>query len=131
VVGGSRGLTPDVRLRYQHTSLRSEATKEEEKMNKYMFAVLLSCSAVYADEFVTYPDGSTAWRNSSGFEYGRSGGASSFNRSGSGAVNPYSGEYYAPAGGGGYVGTRDGTYYAPAGPNGVIDTRTGQFINSH
>lgn len=44
-----------------------------------------------------------------------------------GAINPVTGEYYAPAGQG-YVGTRDGTYYAPAGPNGVIDTRTGKFI---
>jgi len=47
-----------------------------------------------------------------------------------GAVNPVTGEYYAPAGRG-YVGTRDGTYYAPAGTNGMIDTRTGQFIPVH
>lgn len=44
-----------------------------------------------------------------------------------GAVNPSTGEFYAPAGQG-YVSTRNGTYYTPAGPNGVIDTRTGQFI---
>lgn len=47
-----------------------------------------------------------------------------------GAINPRTGEFYAPAGQG-YVGTRDGTYYAPAGPSGVIDTRTGQFIPTH
>lgn len=47
-----------------------------------------------------------------------------------GATNPYTGEYYAPAGQG-YVGTRDGTYYAPAGPNGVINTRSGTFIPVH
>jgi len=47
-----------------------------------------------------------------------------------GAVNPVTGEYYAPSGRG-YVGTRDGTYYAPAGPNGMIDTRSGQFIPVH
>jgi hypothetical protein len=46
----------------------------------------------------------------------------------SGAINPSTGEFYAPAGGGGFVGTRDGRFYAPAGPNGVIDTQTGQFI---
>jgi len=44
-----------------------------------------------------------------------------------GAINPHTGEFYAPAGSG-YVGTRDGTYYAPAGPNGVINTRSGDFI---
>ena len=47
-----------------------------------------------------------------------------------GAINPYTGEYYAPSGSG-YVGTRDGTYYAPAGPNGVVNTRTGEFIPAH
>jgi len=47
-----------------------------------------------------------------------------------GAINPVTGEFYAPAGSG-YVNTRDGRYYAPAGPNGVIDTRTGQFIPVH
>ena len=50
------------------------------------------------------------------------------NRSGSGAINPETGEYLTPSGGGGYIGTRDGRYYAPAGPNGVIDTKTGRFI---
>jgi TPR repeat protein len=54
-------------------------------------------------------------------------GASTFGTE-AGAINPTTGEFYAPAGGGGYVGTRDGRFYAPAGPNGVIDTRTGQFI---
>ncbi|MDD2581900.1 MAG: hypothetical protein PHR66_07900 [Desulfuromonadaceae bacterium] len=43
-----------------------------------------------------------------------------------GAINPYTGEFYAPAGDG-YVSTRNGTYYAPAGPNGVVNTRTGEF----
>lgn len=47
-----------------------------------------------------------------------------------GAINPITGEYYAPSGSG-YVGTRDGTYYAPAGPSGVIDTKTGKFIPVH
>lgn len=49
------------------------------------------------------------------------------NGKGNGAINPNTGEFYAPAGDG-YVGTRDGTYYAPAGPSGVTNTRTGQFI---
>ena len=44
-----------------------------------------------------------------------------------GAINPRTGEFYAPAGNG-YVGTRDGTFFAPAGPNGVTNTRTGEFI---
>ncbi len=44
-----------------------------------------------------------------------------------GAINPRTGEYYAPAGRG-YIGTRDGTYYEPAGPAGVINTRTGEFM---
>jgi hypothetical protein len=43
-----------------------------------------------------------------------------------GAINPFTGEFLAPAGDG-YVGTRDGTFYAPAGPNGIINTRTGEF----
>ena len=47
-----------------------------------------------------------------------------------GAINPYTGEFYAPAGDG-YVGTKDGTFYAPAGPNGVTNTRTGQFVPVH
>lgn len=48
----------------------------------------------------------------------------------SGAVNPFTGEFYAPAGNG-YVSTRTGTFFAPAGPNGVIDTRTGRFVTVH
>ncbi len=44
-----------------------------------------------------------------------------------GAINPYDGTFYAPAGQG-LVNTRDGTYYTPAGPNGYINTRGGQFI---
>lgn len=50
---------------------------------------------------------------------------------GAGAVNPVTGEFYAPAGGGNLVGTRDGTLYVPAGPNGMINTRTGEFIPLH
>lgn len=45
-----------------------------------------------------------------------------------GAVNPYTGEYYPPAGGGGAIDPRDGTYFAPAGPGGVVNTRTGEFV---
>lgn len=48
-----------------------------------------------------------------------------------GAVNPVTGEFYAPAGGGNLVGTRDGTLYTPAGPNGYINTRNGQFVPAH
>ena len=48
-----------------------------------------------------------------------------------GAVNPVTGEFYAPAGGGNLVGTRDGTLYTPAGPSGYINTRTGQFVPAH
>lgn len=48
-----------------------------------------------------------------------------------GAVNPATGEFYAPAGGGNLVGTRDGTLYTPAGPSGYINTRTGQFVPAH
>ena len=48
-----------------------------------------------------------------------------------GAVNPATGEFYAPAGGGNLVGTRDGTLYTPAGPNGYINTRNGQFVPLH
>lgn len=43
-----------------------------------------------------------------------------------GAVNPMTGDFFAPAGNG-YVGTKDGTFYAPAA-GGVINTKTGQFI---
>lgn len=43
-----------------------------------------------------------------------------------GAINPFTGEFLAPAGDG-YVGTRDGTYYTPAGSHGIINTRTGEF----
>ena len=48
-----------------------------------------------------------------------------------GAVNPVTGEFYAPAGGGNLVGTRDGTLYTPAGPSGYINTRTDQFVPAH
>jgi len=47
-----------------------------------------------------------------------------------GAINPYDGTFYAPAGQG-LVNTRDGTYYTPAGPNGYINTRDGQFVPAH
>jgi hypothetical protein len=100
-------------------------------MKKFLFVVAMACSAVHADEFVTYPDGSTAWRNESGYIYGQSGGASTINRAGPGAINSSTGEYLAPSGDGGYTGTRDGRYYAPAGPNGVVDTQTGRFIPSN
>ncbi len=43
-----------------------------------------------------------------------------------GAINPMTGEFFAPAGNG-YVGTKDGTFYAPAA-GGVVNTKTGQFI---
>lgn len=56
---------------------------------------------------------------------------SSVNRSSHGAVNPATGEFYAPAGAGNLVGTRDGTLFTPAGPNGYINTRTGQFVPAH
>ena len=48
-----------------------------------------------------------------------------------GAVNPVTGEFYAPAGGGNLVGTRDGTLFTPAGPSGYINSRTGQFVPAH
>ena len=48
-----------------------------------------------------------------------------------GAINPATGEFYAPAGGGNLIGTRDGTLYTPAGPSGYINTRTGQFVPVH
>ena len=48
-----------------------------------------------------------------------------------GAINPATGEFYAPAGGGNLVGTRDGTLFTPAGSNGYINTRTGQFVPAH
>ncbi len=85
-------------------------------------------TAVQADQFIQMPDGSTAWQTESGHIYGQSGGTSTINRAGTGAINPSTGEYLAPSGNGGYTGTRDGRYYAPAGPNGVIDTQTGRFI---
>lgn len=47
-----------------------------------------------------------------------------------GAINPRTGEFYAPAGDG-YVSTRNGTYFTSAGPNGVINTRTGEFVPTH
>jgi len=56
---------------------------------------------------------------------------SSVNRASHGAVNPVTGEFYAPAGAGNLVGTRDGTLFTPAGPNGYINTRTGQFVPAH
>jgi hypothetical protein len=49
----------------------------------------------------------------------------------SGATNPRTGEFYAPAAGGGLTGTRDGRLLVPAGPNGYIDTRTGAFVPAH
>lgn len=51
------------------------------------------------------------------------------NKVNQGAINPYTGEYYAPAGSG-YV-DRRGTYYTPAGPNGVINTQTGEYSPMH
>jgi len=44
-----------------------------------------------------------------------------------GAVDPRTGTFYAPAGEG-LVNTKDGRYLSPAGPNGYIDTRTGEFV---
>ncbi len=49
----------------------------------------------------------------------------------SGATNPRTGEFYAPAAGGALTGTRDGRLLVPAGPNGYIDTRTGAFVPAH
>ncbi len=49
----------------------------------------------------------------------------------SGAVNPRTGEFYAPAAGGGLTGTRDGRSLVPAGPSGYIDTRSGAFVPAH
>lgn len=49
----------------------------------------------------------------------------------SGATNPRTGEFYAPAAGGGLTGTRDGRLLVPAGPSGYIDTRSGAFVPAH
>lgn len=46
----------------------------------------------------------------------------------SGAINPRTGEFYAPAAGGGLTSSRDGRLLVPAGPGGYTDTRTGAFV---
>jgi ATPase subunit of ABC transporter with duplicated ATPase domains len=51
------------------------------------------------------------------------------NKVNQGAINPSTGEYYAPAGSG-YV-DQHGTYYTPAGSNGVINTQTGEYSPMH
>jgi len=48
-----------------------------------------------------------------------------------GAIDPRTGEYFAPTGDGGYVGTRNGHVMAPAGPDQVVDTRTGKFVQKY
>ena len=46
----------------------------------------------------------------------------------SGAINPYTGEFYPSTGDGGLIRPSDGTYFAPAGPGGVVNSRTGEFV---
>ena len=52
-------------------------------------------------------------------------------RNNTGAINPYTGTFYAPSGTGGYINTKDGTFYAPSGTGGYINTRTGEFVPAH
>lgn len=43
-------------------------------MKKLLFALLISSSTAYADEFVQMSNGMTCWRDDSGYTYGCSGG---------------------------------------------------------
>jgi len=48
-----------------------------------------------------------------------------------GAIDPRTGEYFAPTGDGGYFGTKNGHILAPAGPDQVVDTKSGKVIQKY
>ncbi len=73
-----------------------------------LFAFL--ATSAWADEFIQYSNGATAWRNNQGFIYGYSGGV----RTGDSGFND----------------TRTGERYEYTGPNNAINTRNGQSLST-
>ncbi|MEY3882352.1 MAG: hypothetical protein RIQ94_3148 [Pseudomonadota bacterium] len=90
-------------------------------MKKILLALTLMASFnAQADEFITYTDGSTAFRNPSGYTYGHTGGVPTGD---TGFNDTKTGERYESIGNGQHINTRTGQpLYTPQG----YDSNSGQ-----
>lgn len=97
-------------------------------------AAVVSFGSVSADELITYPDGSTAWRGSNGNVWGHAGGRSSAQRDSSprsinNGMDVQTGQTFSRSGSDLIGG--DGRRYESNGDGGVVDPWSGRTISNY